>query len=71
MSVSRDGTALGRYRNDAFGLRVEREATDPIHPGAPPVRRTTFWDDRAALQDSDGDAHVVARYEFAGASRSG
>jgi RHS repeat-associated protein len=66
VAVSRDGTQLGRYRNNALGLRVEKEATDPIHPGAPPVRRFTLWDEEAAIQDSDAAGTVVARYEFAG-----
>jgi RHS repeat-associated protein len=66
VAVSQNGTLLGKYRYNALGLRVVKEATDPIHPGAPPVMRYTFWDDDAPIQEIGESGEVVARYEFAG-----
>jgi len=63
MSVTRNGTLLGRYFNDHRGLRVEKEARDPLAPNAAPVRLRTLWDGRNAFQDSLLDGVVTARYE--------
>ncbi|MDR0275682.1 MAG: hypothetical protein LBI48_10190 [Burkholderiaceae bacterium] len=65
-SVSQDGTLLGQYRNNAQGLRVEKHASDPLHPGAPPQKTTWLWDQDTPIQESNAAATVVARYEFAG-----
>ncbi|MDP9109948.1 MAG: hypothetical protein M3N23_12895, partial [Pseudomonadota bacterium] len=59
---------LGTYGNDYLGLRVEKEAKDPLQPGAPPVRLRTFWDERNAFQDSDASGTTVTRYETDGRS---
>lgn len=66
ISVQRNNTVLGRYSNDHRGLRVEKEATDPLQPGAPPVRLRTLWDGRSAFQDRDTAGAVVSRYETDG-----
>jgi len=50
---------------DHLGLRVEKEAMDPLQPGAPPVRPRTLWDGRSAFLDSTS-AGVVARYDSDG-----
>jgi RHS repeat-associated protein len=65
ISVARNGAVLGRYGNDHLGLRVEKEAMDPLQPGAPPVRLRTLWDGRDAFLDSSA-AGVVARYDSDG-----
>ena len=65
-SVSRNGTLLGRYGSDALGMRVQKEAIDPLQPGAPPRLLNTQWDDENAVQDRDAAGNVVARYDFAG-----
>jgi RHS repeat-associated protein len=65
-SVSRNGTTLGRYGSDHEGLRVSKEAIDPLQPGAPPRVLHTQWDDDHAVQDRDEAGNVVARYDFAG-----
>ncbi|WP_162246583.1 RHS repeat domain-containing protein, partial [Duganella sp. Root336D2] len=63
ISVARNGTTLGRYSNDHLGLRIEKEAKDPLQPGAPPVKLRTLWDGRNAFQDRDSGGEVVARYD--------
>ncbi len=63
ISVARNGTTLGRYSNDHLGLRIEKEAKDPLQPGAPPVKLRTLWDGRNAFQDIDSNNAVVARYD--------
>ena len=63
ISVARNGTVLGRYSNDYLGLRIEKEAKDPLQPGAPPVKLRTLWDGRNAFQDRDTDGAIVARYD--------
>ena len=65
-SVSRNGTTVGRYGSDHEGLRVSKEALDPLQPGAPPRVLRTQWDDDNAVQDRDEAGTVVARYDFAG-----
>ena len=65
-SVSRNGTTLGRYGSDHEGLRVSKEALNPLQPGAPPRVLRTQWDDDNAVQDRDEAGNVVARYDFAG-----
>lgn len=66
ISVTQNSTLLGSYRNDHLGLRIEKEAKDPLQPGAPPVRLRTLWDGRSAFQDSATDGAVVSRYETDG-----
>jgi RHS repeat-associated protein len=66
ISVTRNSTLLGSYSNDHLGLRIEKEAKDPLQPGAPPVRLRTLWDGRNAFQDSSTDGVVVSRYESDG-----
>jgi RHS repeat-associated protein len=66
ISVTRNSTLLGSYSNDHLGLRIEKEAKDPLQPGAPPVRLRTLWDGRNAFQDSSTDGAVVSRYESDG-----
>ncbi len=66
IKVTKNATVLGSYGNDHLGLRVEKEATDPLQPGAPPVRLRTFWEGRNAFQDSDTGGTVVSRYETDG-----
>jgi RHS repeat-associated protein len=66
ISVTRNSTLLGSYSNDYLGLRIEKEAKDPLQPGAPPVRLRTLWDGRNAFQDSSTDGVVVSRYESDG-----
>jgi len=66
MRVTRNGTVLGRYFSDHRGLRVEKEARDPMNPDASPVRLRTLWDGRNAFQDRSVDGAVVARYEHDG-----
>ncbi|KRB84893.1 hypothetical protein ASE26_29605 [Duganella sp. Root198D2] len=63
ISVARNGTTLGRYSNDHLGLRIEKEAKDPLQPGAPPVKLRTLWDGRNAFQDRDSGGEVIARYD--------
>ncbi|UUZ48781.1 hypothetical protein LP420_39980 [Massilia sp. B-10] len=63
ISVTRNSTVLGRYFNDYRGLRVEKEAKDPLHPDAAPVRLRTLWDGRNAFQDSSTSGVVMTRYE--------
>ncbi|MBK9219684.1 MAG: hypothetical protein IPL70_15570 [Uliginosibacterium sp.] len=36
ISVARDGTVLGNYRNNHLGLRIEKEAKDPLNAQGPP-----------------------------------
>ncbi len=66
VSVSRNGSVLGRYSTDHVGLRVSKEALNPLQPQAPPRVLTTQFDDDNAVQDRDGAGTVVARYDFAG-----
>jgi RHS repeat-associated protein len=66
IEFARNGTVLGRYGNDHLGLRVEKEAKDPLQPNAPPVRLRTLWDGRSAFQDSDTSGAVMTRYESDG-----
>lgn len=66
VDVSRNGTVLGRYGTDHAGLRVSKEALNPLQPQAPPRVLTTQYDDDNAVQDRDGTGLVVARYDFAG-----
>ncbi|WP_426212032.1 RHS repeat-associated core domain-containing protein [Massilia sp. TWP1-3-3] len=63
---ARNSTVLGRYGNDHLGLRVEKEAKDPLQPGAPPVRLRTLWDGKDAFQDSSTSGDVMMRYESDG-----
>lgn len=63
--VSRNGTLLGNYGSDYNGLRVSKEALDPLQPGAPPTLVRTQWDDENAVQDRDASGAVLARYDFA------
>jgi RHS repeat-associated protein len=65
-SVSRNGTVLGRYGSDHTGMRVSKEALNPLQPGAPPRVLRTQWDDENAVQDRDTAGTVIARYDFAG-----
>ena len=65
-SVSRNGTVLGRYGSDHTGMRVSKEALNPLQPGAPPRVLRTQWDDENAVQDRDTTGSVIARYDFAG-----
>jgi RHS repeat-associated protein len=65
IQVSRNGSVLGRYSTDAEGLRVSKEALDPLQPQAPPRTIYTQWDDENAVQDRDTTGNVVARYDFA------
>lgn len=67
-SVSRNGTVLGRYASDHAGLRVSKEALNPLQPGAPPRVLRTQWDEENAVQDRDTSGTVIARYDFAGGS---
>ncbi|WP_307144708.1 hypothetical protein [Duganella sp. Root336D2] len=69
ISVARNGTMLGRYSNDHLGLRIEKEAKDPLQPGAPPVKLRTLWDGRNAFQDRDSGGEVIARYDNDGRHR--
>lgn len=64
-SVSRNGTLLGRYGSDYAGMRVSKEALNPLQPGAPPRVLRTQWDEQNAVQDRDTTGAVVARYDFA------
>ncbi len=64
-SVSRNGTVLGRYSTDHTGLRVSKEALNPLQPGAPPRVLRTQWDEENAVQDRDTAGTVIARYDFA------
>ncbi len=66
IQVSRNGTVLGNYRNNFLGLRIEKEAKDPLNPQGPPVKLHTLWDGEDAILDQDTSAQVVARYDFAG-----
>ena len=66
ISVSKNSTLLGRYSNDHLGLRIEKEAKDPLQPGAPPVIFRTLWDGRNAFQDREVGGDVTARYETDG-----
>lgn len=63
ISVRQNSTVLGNYRNDHLGLRVEKEAKDPLQPNAPPVTLRTLWNGRHAFQDSDTSGNTVSRYE--------
>ena len=64
-SVSRNGSLLGRYDSNYAGLRVRKEAIDPIQPNAPPRVVYTQWDDENAVQDREAGGAVVTRYDFA------
>lgn len=64
--ISRNGTVLGQYTSDHMGLRVSKEALDPLNPAAPPRRLNTQWDEQQAVQDRDSSGTVIARYDFAG-----
>ena len=64
--ISRNGSVLGKYASDHAGMRVSKEALNPLQPGAPPRRLNTQWDEEQALQDRDSSGTVIARYDFAG-----
>nr|WP_315484266.1 RHS repeat-associated core domain-containing protein [uncultured Undibacterium sp.] len=54
---------LGNYSNNHLGLRVEKEAKDPLQPNAPPAIFRTLWNGRHAFQDSDLSGNTLSRYE--------
>ena len=70
IQISRNGSVLGTYRNNHLGLRIEKEAKDPLNPQGPPVRLRTLWDGHSAVMDrstdNTGADNVIARYDFAG-----
>jgi RHS repeat-associated protein len=66
LGVSQNATVLGSYRNDHLGLRIEKEAKDPLQPGAPPVKLRTLWDGRMAFQDRSTDGDTLSRYDSDG-----
>jgi RHS repeat-associated protein len=54
---------LGNYSNNHLGLRVEKEAKDPLQPNAPPAIFRTLWNGRHAFQDRDTSGNTLSRYE--------
>ena len=66
LGVSQNTTLLGSYRNNHLGLRIEKEAKDPLQPGAPPVTLRTLWDGRIAFQDRNTDGTTLSRYDSDG-----
>ena len=64
IQYSVDGTVLGRYQTDHEGLRVQKEALDPLNPQAPPSTVRTLWDEANAVQDRDASGNLLRRYEF-------
>ncbi|MFM8900085.1 MAG: RHS repeat-associated core domain-containing protein, partial [Burkholderiales bacterium] len=64
--ISRNGSVLGKYASDHAGMRVSKEAINPLQPGAPPRVLRTQWDEQQAIQDRDSSGTVIARYDFAG-----
>jgi RHS repeat-associated protein len=65
ISVARDGTVLGNYRNNHLGLRIEKEAKDPLNAQGPPLKLRTLWDGHDAILDQNESGQVIARYDFA------
>lgn len=63
-TVTRNSVPLARYGSNHAGLRVSKEALDPLQPGAPPQLILTQWDDENAVQDRV-EGVVVTRYDFA------
>ncbi|MBC3876146.1 hypothetical protein, partial [Undibacterium flavidum] len=63
ISVRKNNTVLGNYSNNHLGLRVEKEAKDPLQPNAPPAIFRTLWNGRHAFQDSDTSGNTLSRYE--------
>ncbi|WP_169741313.1 RHS repeat-associated core domain-containing protein [Andreprevotia chitinilytica] len=61
ISIARNGTPLGQYRNNADGYRVEKNAT----VNGVTQQFHTYWDGVNALQDTDATG-LLARYDFAG-----
>ena len=66
ISFASNGTLLGKYGNDFRGLRVEKEAKNPLFPDAAPVRLRTLWDGSHAFLDTNTSGAVVTRYESDG-----
>ncbi|MBC3876121.1 RHS repeat protein, partial [Undibacterium sp. LX15W] len=61
ISVRKNNTVLGNYSNNHLGLRVEKEAKDPLQPNAPPAIFRTLWNGRHAFQDSDTSGNTLSR----------